>query len=250
MARMKKMSPTSTIFAALIFAAVGIVGLIISAVNEQQENAFMSTAESCVATVDSVHSYTTRSRRRTTRHYDAYVSYTVNNVNYTDVKISNVSSSVSKGDLLTIYYNPSNPSDCRLKTSSSSRQVSYVMWGIITLIGVGILLVSIIVVVRQKRISEQNRIYPQDVVNNTSNTYNGYYGKSQTFSNNQDIYNPNSNQTYNGYGSNSFDTYNGYSQNDNSNSFNSQQSSPFDTYGNNSQNDTSKPKSPFDRYNN
>ena len=100
----------------------------------------------------------------------------------------------------------------------------------------------------------QPQISPKDVIpdansmNSTSTSYNGYDNNPQAFSNSQDIYNPNPEQTYDDYGVNPFDTYNGYSQNDNSNDFNSQQSNPFDTYNGYSQNDNSNPKSPFDRY--
>ncbi|MGN0469472.1 MAG: DUF3592 domain-containing protein [Acutalibacteraceae bacterium] len=266
---MKRTTRNSTTFSIIIgafFILIGVISLITIISSEIEENAFMSKAESCNAQVTDVRTYTTRSRtgtgkhRRytTTTHYDAYVSYTVNNVNYDNVKISNVSSSVHKDSTLTIYYDPSNPTDARLKSTSASHWLSYMMFGMPLIVGVAIIILS---VVWKKRMSNpQPQISAQDVIpdansmNSTSTAYNGYNSEPQYFSNGQDIYNPNPNHTYDDYGVNPFDTYNGYSQNDNSDNFNSQQSSPFDTYNGYSQNDNSnhfnsQQSGSFDTYN-
>ena len=267
-----KISTIVPIMLAVIFIATGVFGIIIVISNEQEDNEFFSKAETCTAYVNSVHTYTTSSRTgtrkhrryRTTTHHDAYVSYTIDGVNYDNVKIPNVSGSVNRGDTLTLYYDPKEPGYARLKSNQADTWMSIGILSIFVIVGTVVLIISI----RPKNRMSQPQISTQST-NSTSETYNGYNNEPLYYSDNQNMYDPN--QPYNDYGENSFDNYNGYSQNnnpndfnsqqsspfntygnnsynDNSNNFNSQQSSPFDTYGNNSQNDNSNPKSPFDKY--
>lgn len=257
-------SKTSTIMPillAIILIGIGTVGLTIVITDELEDNEFFNNAETCPALVNSVHTYTTRSRTSTksslrsksrtryttTTHHDAYVSYTINGVNYDNVKVPNVSSSVKKGDTLTLYYNPQKPGYVRIKSDSAYTLISLGILSAFVLGGTAILIVCISKSIRRSR--QQPQLSAQDVIpdaNSTPAAYNGYNSEPQYYSDSQNIYDPN--QTYTGYEENSFDTYSGYSPNDNSDDFNSRQSSPFDTYNVNSTNDASKPKSPFDKY--
>ncbi|MDD6488532.1 MAG: DUF3592 domain-containing protein [Clostridia bacterium] len=282
-------STIMTFVIAIILIAIGAVGLSIIIPDEIEDNEFFNNAETCTATVKGVHTYTTRSRTKTgsslrsksrttyttTTHHDAYVSYTINGVNYDNVTIPHVSPSLKKGDTLTLYYDPQKPDYVCIKSDSTHSVISLCILSALVIGGIVIIVMEIISVKRkfkkQPQLSAQSVFTDSDGINDTSATYNGYNDDSQNYMDNQNIYDPN--QTYTGYEENSFDTYNGYSQNDNSNSFNSQQlspfntygnnsqsdssnsfnsqqSSPFNTYGNNSQTDSSKPKSPFDRYKN
>lgn len=266
MSKENKVSTIMTIVIGIILIAIGTVGLTIIISDEIEDNEFFNNAETCTARVNSVHTYTTRSSTRTTgslrskprttytttTHHVAYVSYTINGVNYDDVKISYVSPSLQKGDTLTLYYDPQKPDYVRTKSDSTHTIISLCILSALVLGGIVIIVMEIISVKRkskkQTQLSAQDSISDSDGINETSATYNDYNNEPQYYSDNQNIYDPN--QTYTGYEENSFDTYNGYSQNDNSENFNSQQLSPFDTYGNNSQSDNSKPKSPFDKYKN
>ena len=281
MKKTEKSSITILIMIGLFFTIVGIIALIIAISTQQEESTFMSKAESCTAQVTNIDSYTTSKSHgtkgisSTVTHYVAYVSFTANGVKYNNVKISDVSSSIETGDQLTIYYDPSNPTKARLKPNSALNIPRII--GSVIIIVFGMFILLLFVIAKKNNSKAQQQISPNDVIpdansmNSTSTSYNGYDNNPQAFSNSQDIYNPNPEQTYDDYGVNPFDTYNGYSQNDNSNDFNSQQSNPFDTYNGYSQNDNSndsnsqqsnpfdtyngysqndnsKPKSPFDRY--
>lgn len=235
MRKTKKPSTAIFIIIGSFFIIMGVISLIVMISTQQEENTFMSKAESCTAQVTDVNSYTTRTRNgtkgnyRIVHHYDAYVSYTVNGVNYDNVKIPEVSSSIETGDQLTIYYDPENPLDARLKTGSTLNIPRII--GIIIIMAAGIAIVFLPLITKKRMSKPQPQISPNDVIpdansmNSTSTAYNGYNNEPQSFSDGQDIYNPNPEQTYDDYGVNPFDTYNGYSQNENS-----------------------KPKSPFGKY--
>ncbi|MGN0469471.1 MAG: DUF3592 domain-containing protein [Acutalibacteraceae bacterium] len=261
MSKENKVSTIMPIVIAIILIAIGTVGLTIVITDELEDNEFFNNAETCTALVNSVHTYTTRSSTRTggslrsksrttyttTTHHDAYVSYTINGVNYDNVKIPNVPSSVKKGDPLTLYYNPQKPGYVCIKSDSTYTLISLCILSAFVLGGIVIIVMEIISVKRKSK--KQPQLSAQDVIpdaNSTSAAYNGYNSEPQYYSDSQNMYDPN--QTYTGYEENSFDTYSGYSPNDNSNSFNSRQSSPFDASNVISQNDGSKPKSPFDKY--
>lgn len=264
MSKENKISTIMTFVIAIILIAIGTVGLNIVISDEIEDNEFFNNAETCTATVNSVHTYTTRSRTRTTgslrsksrttytttTHHDAYVSYTINGVNYDSVKISHVSPSLKKGDTLTLYYDPQKPGYVRIKSDPTHTIISLCILSALVLGGIVIIVMEIISLKRkskkQPQLSEQGIIPDSDGINDTSATYNDYNNEPLYYSDNQNIYDPN--QTYTGYEENPFD--NSYSQNDNSDNSNSQPLSPFDTYGNNSQSNNSKPKSPFDRYKN
>lgn len=49
--------------------------------------------------------------------YKVYITYNVNNVNYTGV-LGEYNSRMYAGQEITIYYNPENPSDCRGKSTN------------------------------------------------------------------------------------------------------------------------------------
>ena len=255
-----KNSTVVPLIVSISFIAMGIICMIVFSISDFQDDAFMSKAQSCNAQVTNISTYTTRSRTgtgkhrryRTVTHYNAYVSYNVNGVNYNNIKISDVSSSTKKGDTLIVYYDPQNPSDARLKSDTSVRWIPYTVSSLFIIVGVFVLIVYI----REKRRNSQPQISAQNNINSTSTTYNAYYNDNepQNYSDNQNIYNTNSDQAYNDYSSNSFDTYNSYPQNDNSNNFNTQQSSPFNNYNSYSQNDNSnnlntQQSSPFNNYN-
>ncbi|MDD6488531.1 MAG: DUF3592 domain-containing protein, partial [Clostridia bacterium] len=230
-----KLSIIMPLILAGIFIVVGTVGIIMVAINHYNENAFFSNAETCTAKVTNINTYTTRSRTgtgrhrryRTTTHYNAYVSYNVNGTDYS-TEFKDVSSSVRVGDNMTIYYDPLNPNDARIKSYLPDSLVAYGLLSVLIIGGV----VIVIVAIRQKRRMSQPQISTQSAnnMNSTSATYNDYNKEPLYYTDNQN--------TYNDYGNNS-------------DNFNSQQSSPFDTYGNNSYNDNSdnfnsQPPSPFD----
>ncbi|MGN1457246.1 MAG: DUF3592 domain-containing protein [Acutalibacteraceae bacterium] len=255
-----KISTIVPIMLAVIFIATGVVGIIIVISIEQEDNEFFSKAETCTAYVNSVHTYTTRSRTgtgkhrryRTTTHHDAYVSYTIDGVNYDNVKIPNVSGSVNRGDTLTLYYDPQKPGYARLKSNPADTWMSIGILSIFVIVGTVVLIISI----KQKNRISQPQISTQST-NSTSETYNGYNNEPLYYTDNQNTYNDygNNSDNFNSQQSSPFNTYGNNSYNDNSNNFNSQQASPFNTYDNNSYNDNSnnfnsQQASPFDTYGN
>ncbi len=232
----------------LIFLIIGAIVCIATYIKSIDDAEFMKTAESCDAQIDYINVYTTRSssgtgrhrHTRTVKHYDAYVHYTVDEYTYTNIKIP-VNSSAREGDIITIYYNPTNPSEFMTEPSASNYAGGYISGGIIALGGT----VFLLIVVINSRRNQKPAPVTSYSYNNRENQYihnNEYLTGSNSNSNlvnSQNDYNDplstytgyNPNDTYNGYENHQQSEFSDYSDN---NYQNNEQNSPFNTYSDNS----------------
>lgn len=131
-----------------IFMLVGIIMLVVAFFIYKDSTRFYKTAEKTEATIeyiDKYREYNSTSKKNKTRH-DVYISYYTSEGEYYDnVRISYYSSSMKEGKSITVYYDPDDPSDVRVKAGSNfAIWILLGMGGIFTLIGVGLAIKGIL----------------------------------------------------------------------------------------------------------
>lgn len=111
MAKQKKNIKASTAVMGVMIAVFGVIFLIIGLFvakdeKEFRENALQTTGTITEITVD----YIRKTDGKTKKEYDVYIEYTVDGIVYND-RLSYYDSSMHKGQSITLYYNPEDPSD-------------------------------------------------------------------------------------------------------------------------------------------
>jgi hypothetical protein len=157
-----------------VFLIIGVLLLIISGLVFAISQKFYSVAQTTEAIITDI--VVTRDIDNG-RNYDVYIDYEIDGTKYDDVRIKYYNSSMDIGDTITVYYDPSNPSEVRMKMGSVIVLLVLVPIGVVFSI-VGILLFSI--AHRKKKKIEHlketgRRIYVEvnGVVINNSTRING-----------------------------------------------------------------------------
>lgn len=119
-----------------LFLGIGIIMLVVSFVVNTNNKKFFNTAVMTEATIEYIDEY--RDYNRTTGKYrtehDVYIGYqTVDGAFYGDVKLGYYKNGMREGQTLTVYYDPQDPMDVRVKVGT--RLVVWITGGIGALFG-------------------------------------------------------------------------------------------------------------------
>ncbi len=109
----------------IIFSVIGCIFLIIGIVSGISTSQFMETAVPTEARINAIERYRDRDGDR---HYDVYVTYTVDDITYEDQYLGYHSKGMREGDVVEIYYDPENPID--IVSGSGTFLLTYVFVGI------------------------------------------------------------------------------------------------------------------------
>lgn len=165
----------------IIFFIVGILFVVIGFAAKKSHENFIETAQQTSATVTDVDVRTERKKtgkhKKTRKVYDIYIEYEVDGVTYEDVYNSS-SSPASVGSQIKIYYDPENPFNTRLETSSSGFAILSVIGGVFAISG----LIAIFVYIKngnnKKRLLENGLRLTGTIINSVPQTNVRVNGKN------------------------------------------------------------------------
>ncbi len=119
------------------FAFAGLVLIIINVVLMISNTIFMSSAKETTATIESVKTFIVNKNRK----HNVIVSYTAEGKHYS-VALGEYDSSYRKGQQLTVYYNPENPS--KVTTGKENNFIMLIVGIVLLIAGGGIIIFSVI----------------------------------------------------------------------------------------------------------
>lgn len=97
----------SKVFIVLAFILVGAFFIVLGIIIGNSQKKFMETAVSTEAVITKI----TEHRSGGEKKYRPYITYSVDGVTYSDVRLGYYKRGMDEGDVIEIYYDPENPED-------------------------------------------------------------------------------------------------------------------------------------------
>lgn len=148
----------------LIFAGAGI-GI------WKSNNDFFKTAKETTAIIEDIqthHSYDRKKGKSTTSH-SVYVCYTINGIQYKDIRLDHYSSSMKEGKKITVYYQEDDPYEVQTKGGGIFLPLLFVLLGTIAAV-VGLPLTLSSLSFKERALKKNGIHYNATVTNITQNT--------------------------------------------------------------------------------
>ncbi len=135
--KVKRASKGTVLFGS-IFMLFGIIAIIVGINLFIDDKEFEKTAETTNAVITDIDTYRTRRNGKTRTSHTVYIEYTVDGEKY-ESTLGYYNSSLHKGKVVTILYNPENPADCRSNTSAM--ELVFISAIGVIFMGVGVLII-------------------------------------------------------------------------------------------------------------